>query len=94
MPNNKKLSRFVKKPMVDELIANNTVNAAGLQGKMINPKNAPNNTEFKYGFFASGVFIFGKISEKLKLKIIIILTTVSIPKAIGETIPITFVNDS
>lgn len=92
-PNTKKLIKFVRKPIVDELIANKTVIDAGLQGSIISPKNAPNNNALMYGFFAFGVLTSGNNLEKLKLKINIIETIPIIPKAMGEIIPIIFVKD-
>jgi len=89
-----KLNRFVTKPIVDVLIANKTIRDAGLQGKTIAPKKNPKIKELANGFLVTGAFIcFGISLLKSKLNIRNKLTTARIPKAIGDTIPITLVND-
>ena len=47
IPNRIKFRRFVRKAVVDVLIANSTVIDAGLQGIIIKEKNAPNNNELR-----------------------------------------------
>ena len=93
MPKNMKLSKFVAKPIVDVLIANNITKEAGLQGNTISPKKKPKLNELKKGFLSVGDFIWGKSLEKSKLNIKNKLTTAKIPKAIGEIIPIAFVKE-
>ena len=50
--------------MVDVLIANKTINEAGLQGRTIAPKKIPNENELKRGFFKIGEDILGMKFEK------------------------------
>ena len=94
IPKNMKLNKFAIKPIVEVLIANKTINEAGLHGRTMAPKKNPNPNELKKGFLAVGDFIWGKSREKSKLNIKNKLTIAKIPKAIGETIPITLVKDT
>ena len=93
-PKSTKLSKFVRKSTVDVLIANKTMSDAGLHGNTIAPKKKPKINELRKGFLVIGAFIFGKNLPKSKSKIKNKLTIASIPKAIGETIPIALVNEA
>ncbi len=94
IPKNTKLSKFVVKLITEVDTANRTANEAGLQGRTIAPKNNPKINADKVGFFKTGAVVFGKNLPRSKLKIRKMLTTAKIPKAIGEMIPIAFVNDA
>ena len=94
IPKNMKLNKFAINDKVEVLMANKTISDAGLHGRIIAPKKKPNPKELKKGFLAFGVTILGKNLVKLKLKIKNKLTIARIPKAIGDTIPITFVNET
>ena len=95
IPKNMKLNRFVTKPIVDVLIANKTINDAGLQGKTIAPKKKPKIKDVANGFFVTGARnCLGNNLEKSKLNIRNKLTIAKIPKAIGDIIPITLVREA
>ncbi len=95
IPKKMKLNRFVTKPMVDVLMANKTINDAGLQGKTIAPKKKPKIKEVANGFLVIGAFIFfGIILVKSKLNMRNKLTRAKIPKAIGDMIPMTLVREA
>jgi len=67
---------------------------AGLQGITIAPKKKPYNNAVKRGLLVIGdLILLGNILERSTLKIKSRLITPKIPKAIGETIPITLVKD-
>ncbi len=59
-----KFNRLRKKSAVEVLIANKTINEAGLQGRTITPKKIPNKNELKRGFFKIGEDILGMKFEK------------------------------
>ena len=82
------------KPVVDELIANKTINDAGLQGRTIAPKNRPKIKELNIGFFLMGALTLGKNFPISKLNIIKILIIPSIANAIGLIISIALVKES
>ena len=96
MPNPKKIKsrKLVKKLTEEVLIANKTINDAGLQGSTIAPKNKPKRSELKNGFFSTGACVCGKNFPILTLKIRRMLITAKMPKAIGETTPIALASEA
>ncbi len=89
-----KLKRFATALIVVVVNANKTIKEAGLHGRTIAPKNNPKTNALNKGFLIIGALIFGKILEKSKLNIKNKLTIARIVKAIGEMMPIAFVNEA
>ena len=94
IPKKIKLKRFVTALIVVVVNANKTIREAGLHGITIAPKNNPKINALSNGFFFSGALTFGKNLPKSKSKIKNRLTIARIAKAIGEIIPIAFVNEA
>ncbi len=80
--------------MLVNVLANKAAINKGLQGITIAPKKKPNKNPFNNGCLLVGVFGFGMNLETSKLNIKNKLIIPKIPKAIGEIIPITFVNET
>ena len=94
IPKKRKFRKFVIKASVDVLTANKTAREAGLHGRTIAPKKVPKRNALKRGFFRTGAWTLGMNLPMSTLKIRRILTRARIAKAIGDTIPITFVNEA
>ena len=90
VPKKRKLTIFSKKVTVDKVLTKRAAINNGLQGITIAPKKKPNMKELKRGFLVIGILTLGINSPKSILNIKRRLIMVSIPKAIGETTPITF----
>ena len=95
MPSPKKInvSKFMNALVVEVLNANNITSEAGLHGRTIAPKNSPKSNADKKGFFVIGEVILGNNFPRSKLKIINKLIKPRIAKAMGEIIPMAFVNE-
>lgn len=75
-------------------LAKNAVIKAGLHGRTIAPKKKPKiNALFRGFLFPVWIFVLGRNLEKSNSNIRAKLIKPKIAKAIGETIPITLVND-
>ena len=94
IPNDKNLTMLAMKSTVVMVGINKAAMNNGLQGITIPPKKNPYRKAPRIGFSDWGVFAFGRYLAKSMLKINKILIIIKIPNAIGETIPITFVNDA
>ena len=89
-----KFNKLVVKLITEVDTANRTAKDAGLHGRTIAPKNNPKINADKVGLFKTGAVVFGKNLPKSKLKIKKTLTIARIPNAIGEMIPMAFVNEA
>jgi hypothetical protein len=93
-PKDTKLSMFIKKFPPAIVFVNKAAINKGLHGITIAPKKKPNTNALKIGFFKTGDLNFGINLPMSILNINAILINPKIKKAIGETIPITFVRDT
>lgn len=93
-PKNKNPNMLVAKLSNSKARAKNTATKAGLHGITIAPKKKPNKRALHKGFFFTGELNRGKNLPKLILKIKTKLTKPNIAKAIGETSPMTLVNEA
>jgi len=93
IPNERKLRIFATALVINADFANKAAINAGLHGTTIAPRKKPYTKALASGFLVSGTFTFGAnlpISiSNIKIKLIIART----PNAIGDTTPITVVND-
>ena len=94
IPKAKKLIMLDVKLLNNNALAKKAAINAGLHGITIAPKKNPKIKALSSGFFAVFTFAFGKNLEKSRLNIKNKLIIPSIANAIGETMPMTFVNDS
>jgi len=93
IPNERKLIILAKALVIKADFANKAAINAGLHGTTIAPKKNPYTKALASGFFIKGICAFGinlpMSMSKIRNKLII----AKILNAIGETIPITVVND-
>jgi hypothetical protein len=93
-PNEMKVTRFSKKPIVDNVVVKSAAINNGLHGITIAPKKNPKRRALNLGSFEIGVLILGSISPMFMFRINIMLITRSKLKAMGEITPITLVSDT
>jgi hypothetical protein len=94
-PNDRKLRMFSRKSRVVNVLVNRTAIKAGLQGTTMAPKKKPKEKALIQGFFCPvDILAFGRYLPKSTLNIISRLIINSMPKAIGDITPITFVKET
>ena len=94
IPKDRKFITLPMKPTVDIVLAKRAAINKGLQGTTIAPKKKPYIKATSKGFLAAGVWICGRNLPISILNISIKLMIISMPNAIGDTIPITLVKDT
>ena len=104
IPKNKKRNTFSTKSTVATALAKRMAINPGLHGTTIAPKKKPYKKAVTQGFLAMGARPFGRnlqmsasileTSDRIPVMISIRLIISSMPKAIGETIWTTLVNDT
>jgi len=93
IPKNMNVIKLLTKSIEITLLAKSAAMNNGLQGTTIAPKKKPYTKAPINGFLTVGVSILGKNLPTSISKISNKLIIISIPKAIGETIPITWVKE-
>jgi hypothetical protein len=94
IPKNRKRSIFSKNPAVDIVLEKRAAINKGLQGTTMAPKKKPKKKALNQGFLVMGACALGSSLPTSTLNTSSKLMTSRIPKAIGDTMLITLVNDT